>query len=53
MAETRQSFPMVTTTEVMTKIAVFGDECGAQGASLDDLLDGSDSSHARVSLQRL
>ena len=44
---------MVTTTEVMTKTAVFGDACGAQGASLDDLLDGCDSGRANGCLQRL
>ena len=53
MAETRQSFPMVTTTEVITKSAVFGDECGAQGALLDYLLDGCESGRANGCLQRL
>ena len=37
---------MVTTTEEITKSAVFGNTCGAQGASVGDLLESLDSCRA-------
>ena len=39
---------MVTATEVHAKTAVFGDACGAQDGSVDDLLDGCDSGRANT-----
>ena len=37
---------MVTSTEVITKTTVFGDACGAQGASVGDLLESLESGRA-------
>ena len=46
VAETRQSFPMVTTTEENAKTMVSGDGSGAQGGSPNDLFESLDSSRA-------
>ena len=53
VAETRQSFPMVTTTEENAKTMVSGDGSGAQGGSPNDLFESLDSSRANGFQQRL
>ena len=46
VAEKRQSFPMVTTTEEHAKAMMSGDESGAQGGSRDGLFESLDSGRA-------
>ena len=46
MAEKRQSFPMVTTTEEITETTLFVTAGGAQGASLGELFESLESGRA-------
>ena len=53
VAETRQSFPMVTTTEEITETTGFGAACGAQGASVGELFESLESSRDNGCQQQL
>ena len=53
VAEKRQSFPMVTTTEEHAKSTVVGDAAGGQGASVCDLFESLYRRRAKGFQQRL